>query len=72
MGAHGINRTSLTAMAGAMRDPDPVAARNAAREAYVRSHGQIVLINMDWLSSWTDQKQLDLRAEAALGVKGRK
>lgn len=67
----GINRTSLTAYAGSMRDPDPVMARKKARETYEASDGKIVLINRDWLQSWTDQKQLDLLAVKALGVKGR-
>lgn len=63
-------RTSLTAYAGSMRDPDPANAVRAAREAYVASNGEIVLINKSWLTEWTDRKQLDLLAEKSLGVKG--
>jgi hypothetical protein len=53
-----------------MRDPDPAAARRAARDAYIASDGEMVLINKSWLRNWTDRKQLDLLAVAALGVKG--
>lgn len=67
----GINRTSLTRFAGSMRDPDPAMARKSAREAYEATNGELVLINRKWLNSWTDQKQLDLLAVKALGVKGR-
>ena len=65
-----LTRTSLTRHAPAMRDPDPAAARRAAREAYLASGGEVVLINMAWLQTWTDRKQLDLLAAKALGVKG--
>lgn len=64
-------RTSLTAFAGSMRDPDRANAKTAARDAYVESGGQIVLINKAWLQSWADRKQLDLLAEKGLGVKGK-
>ncbi len=67
----GIRRTSLTPYAASMRDPDPAMARKAARDAYVATDGEMVLINRKWLTSWTDQKQLDLLASKALGVKGR-
>ena len=63
-------RSSLGAHAASMRDPDPANARRAAREAYDASGGEIVLINKTWLRTWTDRKQLDLLAVAALGVKG--
>jgi hypothetical protein len=65
-----IRRTSLTPYAASMRDPDPANARRAARESYLASQGEIVLINRKWLNNWTDQKQLDLLAAKALGVKG--
>lgn len=68
---NGINRTSLTGFAASMRDPDPEAAWRAARDTFTRSGGEIVLINKNWLESWTDRKQLDLLAEKALQVKGR-
>lgn len=53
-----------------MRDPDPANARKAARDAYLASEGEVVLISKSWLRNWTDRKQLDLLAVAALGVKG--
>lgn len=65
-----FTRTSLTRHAPAMRDPDPAAARRAARDAYLASGGEVVLINMAWLQTWADRKQLDLLAAKALGVKG--
>lgn len=66
----GLSRTSLTRHAPSMREPDPAAARRAAREAYLASGGEVVLINKNWLNAWTDQKQLDLLAVVALGVEG--
>lgn len=63
-------RSSLTPYAASMRDPDPANARRKAREAYETSGGRMVLINKDWLATWTDRKQLDLLAEKALGVRG--
>lgn len=63
-------RSSLGAHAASMRDPDPALARAAARDAFTRSGGEIVLINKNWLDSWIDRKQLDLLAEKALDVKG--
>lgn len=66
----GVTRTSLTPYASSMRDPDPAMARKAARDAYLASDGEIVLLNRKWLQNWTDKKQLDLLAEKALGVKG--
>lgn len=53
-----------------MREPDPANARKAARDAYLASEGEVVLISKSWLRNWTDRKQLDLLAVAALGVKG--
>lgn len=67
----GVRRTSLTRHAASMRDPDPAMARKAAREAYIATGGEMVLINRNWLNAWTDKKQLDLLAEKALGVKGK-
>ena len=64
------SRTSLTPYAGSMRDPNPAEARRKARETYLASEGKIVLINIDWLSTWPDKKQLDLLATKALGVRG--
>lgn len=53
-----------------MREPDPQAAWNAARDTYTLTGGQVVLINKDWLDNWPDRKQLDLLAEKALKVRG--
>lgn len=62
----GIHRTSLTPFAASMRDPDPAAARLAARQAYEDTNGELVLINANWLDGWADRKQLDLLAVKAL------
>lgn len=56
------SRTSLTRHAGIMREPDPDEAKRKAKEAYRRTDGQIVLINREWLTSYIDQKQLDILA----------
>ena len=64
-----LGRSSLTAYAASMRDPDPAAARRKAREAYEASQGDVVLINRQWLTSWADKTQLELLAVKALGVK---
>ena len=50
-------RSSLAPHAASMREPDPDAARRAAREAWHRSG--IVLINPEWLPNWVDRKQLE-------------
>jgi hypothetical protein len=61
-------RSSLGAHAASMRDPDPGMALRAAKQAYEASGGEIVLINRNWLTQWTDQKQLDLLAVKAYGI----
>jgi hypothetical protein len=58
-------RSSLGPVAALGRDPDPAKARAAAREAWLR-HG-LILINPDWLASWTDRKQAELLAEQLHG-----
>lgn len=58
-------RSSLAAIAGACREPDPAMARRAARDAFRETEGETVLINRSWLQSWTDRKQLELLAEKA-------
>lgn len=63
-------QSSLGKVAHLMREPQVRDAVQAARDAYAASKGEIVLINKNWLSDWTDKKQLDLLAEKALGVKG--
>ena len=45
---------SLGPVAALGRDPDPAKARAAAREAWLR-HG-LILLNPEWLASWTDRK----------------
>lgn len=57
-----MTRTSLTPYAASMRDVDPQNARRAAQKAYEQSGGAIVLINREWLTSYIDQKQLDILA----------
>lgn len=66
-----MTRSSLTPHVHLMRDPDPMNALRAAREAYETTDGELVLINRNWLTAWTDQKQLDLLAERA-GLKPRR
>lgn len=64
-------RSPLAPYAASMRDPDPAMARKAARDAYHASDGELILINRNWLPSWTDRKQLEILAEKVHGkVKG--
>lgn len=66
-------RSPLAPYAASMRDPDPAAARRAARDAYHESDGKMVLINTDWLQSWADRKQIEILADKVHGkLKGRK
>lgn len=58
-------RSTLAPYAAAMREPDPNAARRAAREAWHATG--LVLINPEWLHGWTDRKQLELLAEKVHG-----
>jgi hypothetical protein len=46
-------------------DPDPAAARRAARAAW-HEHG-IILINPSWLNGWADRKQAEILAEKLYG-----
>lgn len=62
--------SSLTRYAPLMREAQPGDARQAARQAYIDSQGEIVLINRQWLNGWAQRKQLEILAESALGVKG--
>jgi len=62
-------RSTLAPYAPSMRDPDPAAARRAAREAWHATG--LVLINPDWLPSWTDRKQLELLADKVHGPRPR-
>jgi len=58
-------RSSLAATAALAREPDPNAARRAARDAWHRDG--LILINTGWLSSWPDRKQAELLAEKVHG-----
>lgn len=58
-------RSSLAPFAARCRDPDPAAARRAARTAW-HDNG-IILINPAWLQAWTDRKQAELLAEKLHG-----
>ncbi len=58
-------RSSLAPIAAACREPDPRAARKAARDAW--HAGGIILINPEWLQSWTDRKQAEILAEKLFG-----
>lgn len=64
-----MKQTSLSRFAPAMRDPDPRAALQAARDAYRESGGKIILINLDWLQSWPDRKMASQIGAKALNVK---
>ncbi|WP_334656746.1 hypothetical protein [Sphingomonas panaciterrae] len=46
-------------------EPDPDAAFHAARSAWLNTG--IVLINPEWLTSWTDRAQAELLAEKLYG-----
>lgn len=61
-------RTSLTKHIGRMRmdeEPDLEGARALARNSYVATGGETVLINKKWLRNWQDRELLDTLARAA-------
>lgn len=58
-------RSSLAPLAGACREPDPRAAKRAARDAWHK--GGLILINPEWFQSWADKKQAELLAEKLFG-----
>lgn len=58
-------RSSLAGIAAGCREPDPRAARRAAREAW--QEAGLILINPEWLQSWADRKQAELLAEKLHG-----
>lgn len=62
--------TSLTKYAPLMREADDTNARAAAKDAYLKSGGKILLINMDWLPNWPLRKLADQIAVAVFNVKG--
>lgn len=60
-------RSPLAPYAASMRDPDPAAARRAARVAYHETG--LVLINPDWLAGWADRQQLIILADKVHGTR---
>lgn len=58
-------RSSLASIAGSCREPDPRAARKAARDAWQQAG--LILINPEWLQSWTDRAQAEILAEKLHG-----
>jgi len=58
-------RSSLASIASRCREPDPAAARRAARAAWHDSG--IILINPAWLPGWADRKTVELMAEKLHG-----
>lgn len=58
----------LAAVIGPTREPDPAAARRAARDAY-HDHG-IVLINPEWLEGDAARRMLVSLAESVHGQRG--
>ena len=58
-------RSSLAGVAASCREPDPRAARKAARDAW--HDAGLILINPEWLQSWADRKQVELLAEKLFG-----
>jgi hypothetical protein len=60
-------RSPLAPYAASMRDPDPAAARRAARTAYHETG--LVLINPDWLAGWADRQQLIILADKVHGTR---
>lgn len=58
-------RSSLVGVAASCREPDPRAARRAAREAW--QEAGLILINPEWLQSWADRKLAELLAEKLHG-----
>ncbi len=60
-----VPRSTLAPFATLNHEPDPAAARRAARDAWQKSG--IVLINPTWLQGWADRKQAELLAEKLFG-----
>jgi hypothetical protein len=58
-------RSSLASVAAACREPDPRAARKAARDAWHAAG--LILINPAWLTGWADRKQAEILAEKLHG-----
>lgn len=58
-------RSSLSGLSAVCRQPDPAAARLAAREAW--QNAGLILINPEWLTGWADRKQAEILAEKLHG-----
>jgi hypothetical protein len=58
-------RSSLAPFAARCREPDPAAARRAARAAWHTAG--LILINPEWLHGWADRKQAEMLAEKVHG-----
>jgi hypothetical protein len=58
-------RSPLARHAHLSHEPDPAAARRAARDAW-HKHG-LILINPEWLPGWADRKQAEILAEKLHG-----
>lgn len=58
-------RSPLERFATLGQEPDPAAARRAAYAAW-HEHA-LILINPEWLRTWTDQKQAELLAGKLYG-----
>lgn len=64
-----MSQSTLAPFARLHHQPDPAAAKRAAREAW-HQHG-LILINPTWLQNWTDQKQAEILAEKLFGKRGK-
>lgn len=62
----GFDRTSLTRLADAMKDPDPANGRDASREMWWRSGRKYAFFNLDHLS-WPEQTQVKMLFEQIFG-----
>jgi hypothetical protein len=57
--------SSLGRFAHLNHEPDPEAAFRAARAAW--HHTGLILINPEWLTSWTDRAEAELLGEKLFG-----
>lgn len=70
--SHGIHRTSLTAYAASMRDPDPDGARRFAAKVW---HEQgVILLGPEVLNGmgWTDRAQIEAVVEKHFGKRDKR
>lgn len=68
----GVHRTSLTAYAGSMREPDPDGARRIAQQQFHASNGDWVILHKDWLAGWAQQHQAIALGESVHGKRSSK